>query len=353
MLRTSASSCGKRSIPRAAEGRPANGDPVADDDPLAPFLAAQPAVVLDGGLASELERRGADLSDALWSAGVLQRSPESIRQVHLDYLQAGADVITCASYQATLDGFAAGGISPGEAVELLRLSVRLALEARDAFWSEPANRRGRLRPLVAASVGPYGAYLADGSEYRGDYGLGRGELRSFHRPRLSVLLEAGPDVLALETLPCKLEGEVLVDLLHEHPQARAWLSFSCRDARHVSHGETLADCVALADGERSIVAAGVNCSAPHYVEALLQSCAPGATVPLVAYPNRGECWDAELRAWRPGAVEPPQLEVERWIDAGARLVGGCCRTTPRDIARLRRRMLDRSGGSRANATGEP
>lgn len=316
------------------------------DDPLAPFLERQAAVILDGGLASELERRGADLSGALWSAALLAGAPERIREVHLAYLEAGADVITAASYQATFEGFAARGFSRPEAAELIRSSVRIARECRDAFWSEPANRRGRSRPLVAASVGPYGAFLTDGSEYRGDYGLSAAELRSFHRERLDLLLDAEPDLLALETLPCKVEAQALLDLLRERPGARAWLSFSCRDAGHVSHGETFAECVALAEGHEAIVAAGVNCTAPAFVGELLRGAAARCSVPLLAYPNSGERWDAERRAWDGDGAAAAELPVESWLDAGAKLVGGCCRTTPQDIASLRRRVLARGGARR-------
>ncbi len=164
------------------------------ENPFERFLGDGGVVILDGALATELEQRGANLNDALWSARILLEDPDLIRQVHYDYLVAGADVITTASYQATFEGFARRGLDHEQAAELMRLSVRLALEARDAFWAEPANRAGRVRPLVAASVGPYGAYLADGSEYRGDYGLSVAELMDFHRPRMAVLaaMRGGP-----------------------------------------------------------------------------------------------------------------------------------------------------------------
>jgi homocysteine S-methyltransferase len=195
-------------------------------------------------------------------------------------------------------------------------------------------------------VGPYGAFLTDGSEYRGDYGLSAAELRSFHRERLDLLLDAEPDLLALETLPCKVEAQALLDLLRERPGARAWLSFSCRDAGHVSHGETFAECVALAEGHEAIVAAGVNCTAPAFVGELLRGAAARCSVPLLAYPNSGERWDAERRAWDGDGAAAAELPVESWLDAGAKLVGGCCRTTPQDIASLRRRVLARGGARR-------
>src|SRR4051794_6322357 len=231
-------------------------------NPLQPFLDCSGAVILDGGLATELERRGADLRDPLWSAKLLVENPGLIRDVHLDYFRAGADVGTSASYQASFLGFCRRGLSPREAGDLLRLSVRLVQEARDAFMAEaPA---GRLRPLVAASVGCYGAYLADGSEYRGDYDLTAEDLIDWHRPRLETLLDAGPDLLACETIPCLAEAEALVRLLEEFPAVPAWLSFSCRDGAHLWTGEPFAEAVRIASAARNVAAVGVNCTAPAF-----------------------------------------------------------------------------------------
>ena len=263
------------------------------ENPFERFLGDGGVVILDGALATELERRGANLNDALWSARILLEDPDLIRKVHYDYLVAGADVITTASYQATFEGFARRGLDHEQAAELMRLSVRLALEARDAFWAEPANRAGRVRPLVAASVGPYGAYLADGSEYRGDYGLSAAELMDFHRPRMAVLATSGADLLACETLPCQVEGEALVALLAEFPGMPAWLSFSCRSGEEVSDGGPFAACAALANGSDQIVAVGVNCTAPRYVEQGWLAAARVATQkPLPLLPaGAGEAWD--------------------------------------------------------------
>ena len=221
-------------------------------------LAAQKFVVLDGALATELERHGADLNDPLWSAKLLLENPALIQQVHLDYLLAGADVITTASYQATFEGFAQRGIPPSQAKKLLQRSVQLAHNARDEFWSKTENRKNRLRPLVAASIGPYGAYLADGSEYRGKYGLTVGQLKAFHRPRWQALLQAGPDLLACETIPCLEEAQAYVEMLGETPQAQAWLSFSCQDAAHLSDGSKFCEAVKLAEGCGQVVAVGVK-----------------------------------------------------------------------------------------------
>ncbi len=303
--------------------------------PFHPFLIQSGVVIIDGALATELEARGADLNDALWSAKLLLEAPELIRQVHTDYFVAGADVAITASYQASFAGFARRGLAADEAAALMRLSVQLACEARDQFWADPANRAGRVRPLVAASVGSYGAYLADGSEYRGDYGLTAAELMDFHRPRMAVLAAAGADLLACETIPVQLEGEALVQLLGEFPDAAAWLSFSCCDEAHVCHGEPFTECVALANQSAQIVAVGINCTPPRFVEPLLHRARGVTEKPLLVYPNSGEGWDGEAKCWLPGTGvtefgEPAQL----WHAAGARLIGGCCRTSPADVRKI-------------------
>jgi homocysteine S-methyltransferase len=311
-------------------------------NPLAEMLAQQPAVILDGALATELERRGANLNDALWSARMLLEDPDLIRRVHYDYLAAGADVITTASYQATFEGFMRRGLSHDAAGDLMRLSVRLALEARDAFWAEHSQRKRRTRPLVAASVGPYGAYLADGSEYRGDYELSREELMAFHRPRLALLASSGVDLLACETIPCRLEGEALVALLAEFAETPAWLSFSCRSGSEVSDGGSFADCAALANSSDQIVAVGINCTAPRYIEDLLLAAKAVTAKPLLCYPNSGEAWDPLNNCWIGSTgITDFRTPAQRWHAAGARVIGGCCRTTPEDIRVIRDSLTTR------------
>ncbi len=222
----------------------------------------------------------------------------------------------------------------------MRLSVQLACEARDDFWASTAHRRGRLRPLVAASVGSYGAFLADGSEYRGDYGLTAVELADWHRSRFAVLADAGADLLACETIPCAIEGEALVNLLHEFPGTLAWLSFSCCDERHLCHGEPFAQAVALANDSNQVVAVGLNCTAPRFVAALLEQAAGVTNKPLLVYPNSGEAWDGEAKCWiSESSLGSAAWPVQQWRAAGARLIGGCCRTTPDDIRTLRQALL--------------
>lgn len=311
--------------------------------PLEKLLAAGGVAVLDGALATELERRGADLKDPLWSAKCLIEQPEWIKAVHLDYFEAGADVATTATYQATLPGFAARGIPAGDAIRLMQSAVQLAKGARDEFWSKVRNRRARHRPLIAASIGPYGAMLADGSEYRGHYPIDDAALRDFHRPRLEALAASGADLFAFETLPCLREARVLAELLAEFPSMTAWLAFSCRNGAQTSEGENVGMCAAEFDGHPQIVAVGVNCTRPEYIEPLLLSMRARTGKPLVAYPNAGEAYDPVGKTWRrdggntsAGLTAPDfAQQALRWHAAGARLIGGCCRTSPADIAALR------------------
>lgn len=306
-------------------------------------LAQRDCLLLDGALATELEARGFDLADPLWSARVLLEAPQAIARLHLDYLQAGADIITTSSYQASFEGFARRGLDRLQAARLMQLSVDLALQARQRFMA--GQPEGATAPLVAASVGPYGAMLADGSEYRGDYGLSVAQLMDFHRPRLAVLAASGADLLACETIPCLQEAEALARLLQqEFPATPAWISFSCRDAEHVWQGERLADCMAMLDAVPQVVALGVNCTDPLLLEALLAQAASVTSRPLLAYPNSGEHWDTERHCWQGSAsVEGFVALAQRWRAAGARLIGGCCRTGPAHIAALRSSFVANDG----------
>ena len=288
--------------------------------------------VIDGGVATELSRHGLDLSDHLWSARVLIEAPDAIERVHTEYFLAGADVAITASYQASYAGFARRGLSAEATTAILQRSVQIAQNARRRVQQAASTMAREL--LVAASVGPYGAVLHDGSEYRGDYGLDEDALVAFHRERFTVLADAGADLLACETIPSRVEAAALVRLLSERPDAKAWVSFSCRDGGHTSAGDSIAECARWLHSVPQVVAVGVNCVAPELVESLVYEIATGTTKPVVAYPNSGETWDAAARCWV-GTADRFTTYVPRWLAAGATWIGGCCRTTPDDIRRVR------------------
>lgn len=277
-------------------------------------------LIADGGLATELEARGNDLSDALWSARLLADDPREITAVHRAFFRAGAMIATTASYQASFEGFAARGIGRDDTVGLLRRSVELANAARDEVGAGS----------VAASVGPYGAALADGSEYRGRYGLSLAQLQAWHRPRLEVLADAGADVLALETIPDVDEAEALVSLVRSLG-VPAWLSYTI-DGTRTRAGQPLTDAFAVTAGVPEIVAVGVNCCAPDDVAPAI-GLARETGKPVIVYPNSGERWDRGRRAWIGPSRFAGQL-ARQWVAAGARIIGGCCRVRPADIAEL-------------------
>jgi len=294
-------------------------------------------LVLDGGLATALELKGCDLNDDLWSARTLLDSPELIRQVHTEFLAAGAHCIATVTYQATLRGFRKTGLSEDTAIELLQSAVRLTCEARDAFWSEPSNRKGRLRPLVAASIGPYGAFLADGSEYAGDYGLDVDALYEFHERRWNILADSEADLLACETIPSLVEAEALLRLLDETPDRWAWLSFSCRDEEHLSDGNPFAAAVELCSGHSNVAAVGINCTAPVLISPLIRIARSHTDQPILVYPNSGERYDAGSKGWESAVSDLDWIAAAtEWIYLGASGVGGCCRTGTDEILRLRR-----------------
>jgi homocysteine S-methyltransferase len=283
--------------------------------------------VLDGGMATELEHLGAKIDGPLWSAHVLEDSPEKIAAVHRAYIAAGADCIETASYQVSRMGYAEYGLAPERADAALIKAVRLARAAAAEFPDR--------RVLIAASLGPYGAALHNGAEYHGNYDVGFEALVRFHRERIAVLAQAGenmPDLLAFETLPSLEEAQALGEALDPWPHLPAWFCFTCKDEKHVAHGELLSECGAFAAGLSQTVAIGVNCTHPGLIPALIAELRKASSKPIVVYPNSGEGWNAETRCWTgAGATETFRAHSMQWFEAGAQIVGGCCRTRPEHI----------------------
>ena len=283
-------------------------------------------LLLDGGLATQLEAQGCDIGNELWSASVLQANPEAIVAAHHAYLAAGAECLATASYQASREGFSKQGMSHDEADALMLLSVALAERARKEAGADVA---------IAASLGPYGAMLHDGSEYSGDYGVSSEVLRDFHSARLQLFDAAGVDVLALETIPSLQETEVLADLLPDC-ETPSWISFSCRDEKHICDGTPLVKVARLFEGHPSVVAVGINCTPPQFAPALVrQLCAVVPDKFAMAYPNSGETYNVSDNNWL-GTVTPGDCATAAgtWIEAGAKVVGGCCRMGPEHISAM-------------------
>uniref|UniRef100_A0A1J3JTQ9 Homocysteine S-methyltransferase 2 n=2 Tax=Noccaea caerulescens TaxID=107243 RepID=A0A1J3JTQ9_NOCCA len=316
--------------------------------------------VIDGGLATEFERHGADLNDPLWSAKCLVTSPHLIHTVHLDYLEAGADIIASASYQATIQGFEAKGFSREKAESMLRKSVEIACEARNTYlekceetMDDGDDKILKKRPiLVAASVGSYGAYLADGSEYSGIYGdsITLETLKDFHRRRVQILAESGADIIAFETIPNKLEAQAFAELLDEGVvKIPGWFSFNSKDGVNVVSGDSIKECVAIAETCEKVVAVGINCTPPRFIEGLVLEIKKVTSKPILVYPNSGESYDADRKEWveKTGVGDEDFVSyVDKWMDAGVSLLGGCCRTTPTTIRAIHKRLVSRRSSSR-------
>ena len=301
------------------------------------FLRRRGFFLLDGGLASELERAGHDLDDPLWSAKVLIDDPGAVLAVHRAFLEAGADCITTATYQATFAGLAARGVSAPDARRIMLQAVDLAVRARDRFQSATSRAGARPHPLIAASVGPYGAFLADGSEYRGDYGIDATALGDFHRPRWQLLSQSPADAMLCETLPSLIEARVLARLARETSDAKpVWFSFTCRDETRLSDGTPIREVAAWAQECPEAVAVGVNCTPPNLLPALIGTLASATSKPILAYPNGGGTWNPHAKRWS-GAEKPPDwgAACKSWVDAGAAGVGGCCRIGPEAIRSMR------------------
>ncbi len=324
-------------VPNAGKGTVRRGTigPM-DSTAFRAALDAGEPILLDGGLSNQLETQGNDLSDSLWSARLLIEAPGEITAAHLAYFRAGARVATTSSYQATFEGFARRGIGHEAAADLLRRSVALALDARaKADAEDAAAGRPSATRFVAASVGPYGAMLADGSEYRGRYGRSAAQLRDFHRERLQVLAGTPADVLAIETIPEVDEAAAVASLLDEVPGAAAWVCFSCADGAHLRSGAPVEEGIAAVDGLPGVLAVGLNCTAPEHADELVARIRAVTALPIVVYPNSGEGWDAATRRWiGRGRDRVDAAAAARWRSLGATVIGGCCRVTPDQVAGL-------------------
>ena len=303
------------------------------------LLEKQEVIILDGALGTELERQGYDVSGRLWSAKYLLENPQIIQGLHEDYVRAGSDIITTSSYQASIPAFVEEGLSLDKAHEIFKKTVLLVQAAVKNVWGRLSldEQKQRSYPLTAGSVGPYAAYLADGSEYTGSYRLSEEEFKDFHRPRIQDLLNAGCDLLALETIPNGAETEALVHLLaEEFPQAEAYLSFTAQTASAISDGTLIEEVGRLAQSSPQILAVGFNCTAPHLLVPLLEKLKQVCDKPLLAYPNSGEVYNMATNTWQDNPEQQLCLTdySQLWKKQGVQLFGGCCRTRPEDIRRL-------------------
>ena len=311
-----------------------------NNNPIKNLLNQKNFIIVDGALASELQRRGCDLNDSLWSAKVLFEQPELIRQVHYDYFKAGADCAITASYQATPLGFAKKGINLNDSIALIQKSVELAQQAKQQYLSELDQPKPL---LIAGSVGPYGAYLADGSEYTGAYQLSEEAFMEFHYVRIKALIDANVDLLACETLPSFTEIKALTKVIKQFPKISCWFSFTLKDDQHLSDGTPLSLVVEYLNNIEQIASVGINCIALEKVTSSLNVLNKLTSKPLIVYPNSGEVYDPLTKQWHPNPQHNCTFanQLTNWIESGAKLIGGCCQTTPNDIANIAKFLQDK------------
>ena len=311
-----------------------------NNNPIKNLLNQKNFIIVDGALASELQRRGSDLNDSLWSAKVLFEQPELIRQVHYDYFKAGADCAITASYQATPLGFAKKGINLNDSIALIQKSVELAQQAKQQYLSELDQPKPL---LIAGSVGPYGAYLADGSEYTGTYQLSEEAFMEFHYVRIKALIDANVDLLACETLPSFTEIKALTKVIKQFPKISCWFSFTLKDDQHLSDGTPLSLVVEYLNNIEQIASVGINCIALEKVTRSLNVLNKLTSKPLIVYPNSGEVYDPLIKQWHPNPQHNCTFanQLTNWIESGAKLIGGCCQTSPNDIANIAKFLQDK------------
>lgn len=301
-------------------------------NPFAWHLSNHGYVIIDGALATELQQRGCDLNDPLWSAKILIEQPELISAVHYDYFVAGADCVITASYQASPLGFAKRGLSKEQSIALIKSSVELAKQAKIKYQQMTHNHR----PLViAGSVGPYGAYLADGSEYTGDYNINDTEMVDFHYDRIKALIDAGVDILACETMPSFSEIKIVANIITQFSNTPCWFSFTLKDSHHLSDGTPLEQVINFLESNEQVIAIGINCIALEKVTDALATLNKLTNKPLIAYPNSGEHYNPENKTWQLANHQDTLCnQLANWQKNGAKLIGGCCRTTPLDIKKM-------------------
>jgi homocysteine S-methyltransferase len=274
--------------------------------------------LLDGGLATALEDLGNTFTSELWTGELLKSAPDQIREAHAAFVKAGADIIITSTYQVSFPGCLAKGWTHQEVVDALKNSIQLA---RDAHSTK-----------VAASIGPYGAYLADGSEYRGNYDATEAELREFHKERLEILIACKPDYLAIETIPEIREARILLQLLKDlNNTIPVWIAFSCKDGLHLSSGESFKEAGKVSK-ELGADYIGINCTSPELVTSLLESAKEYG--PFVVYPNAGRTWNEKLKRLEGSAVKLSDEHIQQWADCGATIIGGCCGIGPKEIAQV-------------------
>ncbi len=303
------------------------------------ILEKQKILLLDGALGTRLQEKGFDINDSLWSAKFLNENPKALQDIHTEYLNAGADCIITSTYQASIEGFVKKGFDEKTSRNLLILSINLAKEARDKFWKENRSQN-RIKPLVAASIGPYGAYLADGSEYSGNYKISDEELKEFHKNRLKIVAKTNPDIFAVETIPSFKEAKIICELLKPYKDISSWISFSAKDSSFTNAGDDIETCAKYLDLQEHISAIGINCTSPQYISSLINKIKKSSSKNVVVYPNGGAKYNPITKQWESSPTDEKEFAkmANLWKNEGANIIGGCCQTGPKEIKELRKTL---------------
>ncbi len=304
------------------------------------FLEKQNALILDGALGTQMQNHGFNINDSLWSAKFLDENPNAIKLVHKEYLEAGADCIITSSYQASLEGFLEKGFSEEKADHLISSSIKIAKDTRDEFWESYKNS-DRLKPLVAASIGPYGAYLANGAEYSGAYEISEKKLSSFHKRRLDTIMKMSPDIIACETIPLFSEIKILSKLLEKYKTTTSWLCLSAKNESLTNAGDDVEEVISWLNAQKHIDAIGVNCTAPQYISTLVKKIKKLSDKLIVIYPNGGSAYNPITKLWESSLTNSEEFAkmAYLWNSLGANIIGGCCETTPKEIKKIREYLL--------------
>lgn len=300
------------------------------------ILKTQNTIILDGALGTLMQEKGYNVSDSLWSARFLDENPNVIANIHKEYLQSGADCIITSSYQASIEGFLEKGFKKEKAIELIKLSIKIAIQTRDDFWDSLEDKRNRIKPLVAASIGPYGAYLANGAEYTGVYGISDAKLKEFHKKRLELIVEEKPDIIACETLPSFKEAQILCEHLKKYKNIESWICFSAKDDLSTNAGDNIIEAAKFLDTQEHISAIGINCTHPKYIASLIKKFKDNSSKPIVVYPNGGSKYNPITKKWEKAQITANEYVKmsQLWRASGATIIGGCCETGLEEIEAL-------------------
>ncbi|UQS86266.1 homocysteine S-methyltransferase [Nicoliella spurrieriana] len=298
---------------------------------ISQWAQQQPTILIDCALSYGLEQRNIQLNNKLWTASALQSHPDIIKAIHKDYFNAGSNMTVTDTYQGSVPGFIDAGYTKEQAIELIQRSVKLAREAQ-AEVTVPQTT------WVAGAIGPYGAFLADGSEYVGNYGISEAELIKFHQDRLQTLVEAGVDLLAFETIPDFTELKAIKQLLSQYPGIDAFVSCSIKDAHHISDGTDLLEVQALLETIPNVIAYGFNCNHPEFTVpglTYLHDHQTNANQSLIVFPNSGAHYDPSTKEWSQATAFSFGKAAKEWQAAHAKWIGGCCEVSVQDERDMR------------------